>query len=165
MKLQEAKADILISFYGDLARHAKSCGAKKVGIMPWFFIPTIENTPQGTLNTSCPINRLARMPEVDIIVVRMQPDNIYCDTMRTGDDKTRSPELYYAEVMAHELGKDVIAVNNPTDEHTDYPACPLIPLDFYRDATISALAAAPLLDYSALVWPEFMKKTAPIWTY
>lgn len=143
LTIQQEKADALVAFYSELAAHAKSVGAKKVGIMPWFFIPTIENTPEGTLNTSCSIGRLARIPEVDFLVARMQPDNIYCGVMRTGDDYEKSPLLYYTEVMAHTLGKEVIAVSNPTDEHTDYPACPLIPPDFYRDATLAALAAAP----------------------
>lgn len=143
LAVQQAKADILIEFYSELARHAKSVGAKKVGIMPWFFVPTVENTPEGTLNTSCSIGRLAHLPEVDFLVARMQPDNIFAGVMRTSDEYEKSPKLYYPEVLAHALGKEVIAVSNPTDEHTDYPACPLIPFEFYRDATLAALAAAP----------------------
>jgi hypothetical protein len=143
LMVQQAKADLLLAFYTDLIAHAKSSGAKKAGVMPWFFIPTIENTPAETLNTSCDINAIANIPGLDILVVRMQPDNIYFGTMRTGDEMSKSPKLYYVEVMAHALGKDVIAVNNPTDEHTDYPACPLIPYDFFREATLASLAAAP----------------------
>lgn len=141
--VQQAKEDELVEFYSELAAHAKSVGAKKVGIMPWFFIPTIENTPEGTLNTSCNIGRLARIPDVDFLVVRMQPDNIYAGTMRTGDELEKSPKLYYIEVLAHALGKPVVAVSNPTDEHTDYPAYPLIPFEFYRDSVLAALAASP----------------------
>lgn len=141
--VQKYKSNILTDFYRDLVSHAKSVGAQKVGVMPWFFVPTIENTPEGTLNPSCDINQIARISGLDLLVARMQPDNIYVGTMHTGDSMQKSPKLYYAEVMAHALGKDLIAVNNPTDEHTDYPACPLIPLDFYRQATLSALAAAP----------------------
>lgn len=143
LAVQQAKADSLVSFYAELAAHAKSVGAKKVGIMPWFFIPTTENTPPDTLNTSCNIGRIAGIADVDFLVVRMQPDNIHFGVMRTGDEMETSPELYYTEVLAHALGKDFIAVSNPTDEHTDYPACPLIPFEFYRDATLAALAAAP----------------------
>jgi len=110
--------------------------------MPWFFIPTIENTPPVTHNPSCPIERISAIPELDTIVVRMQPDNIVCNTMRTGDELADSPKLYYSEIMAHSLGKDVICVSNPTDEETK-PGDKLVPLDFYRDATMSALAGSP----------------------
>ncbi|MGB9620265.1 MAG: hypothetical protein ACPL7K_07620, partial [Armatimonadota bacterium] len=143
LRVQQAKAESVISFYTDLAAHAKNVGARHVGVMPWFFIPTVENTPQATLNTSCNINAIVRIPDVDFVVVRMQPDNVFCNVMRTGDDMQTSPRLYYVEVMAHQLGKPVIAVNNPTDEHTDYPSCPLIPIEFFRDATLASLAAAP----------------------
>lgn len=143
LHVQKAKADALVDFCRELVVHAKEVGATKAGVMPWFFIPTIENTPPGTLNPSCQIQRISAIPELDIIVVRMQPDNVYCDTMRTGDDLSKSPKLYYSEILAHSLGKDVIAVNNPTDEHTDYPACPLIPFEFFRDYTLAALAACP----------------------
>ena len=142
IRVQEAKADALVDFCRELVVHAKEVGAKKAGVMPWFFIPTIENTPPGTLNPSCPIERIAAIPELDTIVVRMQPDNIRCDTMRTGDDLTNSPKLYYSEIMAHSLGKDVICVNNPTDEETQ-PGDSLIGLDFYKDATLAAVAGSP----------------------
>ncbi len=142
IRVQEAKADALVDFCRELVVHAKELGAKKAGVMPWFFIPTIENTPPGTLNPSCPIERISAIPELDTIVVRMQPDNIYANTMRTGDDLTSSPKLYYPEIMAHSLGKDVICVSNPTDEETK-PGDRLVPLDFYRDATLSAVAGSP----------------------
>lgn len=141
--VQQAKAESLTRFYAQLVAHAKSLGAEAVGVMPWFFIPTIENTPAETLNPSCDINAISRIQGLDFLVVRMQPDNIFCGTMRTGDDMAKSPLLYYVEVMAHALGKPIIAVSNPSDEHTDYPSLPLIPFDFYRDATIATIAAAP----------------------
>lgn len=143
LSVQNAKADALVDFCRELVVHAKSVGATKAGVMPWFFIPTIENTPAGTLNPSCPIQQIARIPELDIIVVRMQPDNVYCDTMRTGDDLKTSPKLFYPEIMAHSLGKDVIAVNNPTDEHKGHGDEPLIPLDYFRDSTLAAVAGCP----------------------
>jgi hypothetical protein len=141
--VQQAKADALVDFCRELVVHAKGVGAKKAGVMPWFFIPTIENTPPETLNPACNIQRIAAIPELDTIVVRMQPDNVYCGTMRTGDDMCESPKLYHSEILAHSLGKDVIAVSNPTDEHTDYPACPLIPFEFFRDYTLAGAAASP----------------------
>ena len=125
LRVQQAKSEVLLDFYSDLVAHAKEAGAKKVGIMPWFFIPTIENTPPNTLNTSCNIGEIAQIPGLDLLVARMQPDNIYVNTMRTGDELQTSPVLYYFEVMAHSMGKDLITVTNPTDEYTDYPACPL----------------------------------------
>ncbi len=142
LRVQKAKADTLVDFCRELVVHAKSVGAKKAGVMPWFFIPTIENTPQGTLNPSCPIQRISKIDELDIIVVRMQPDNIYCDTMRTGDDLSSSPKLYYTEIIAHSLGKDVICVSNPTNEHS-VPAESLMPPDFYKDTTLASLAGVP----------------------
>lgn len=141
LRVQQAKAEALVDFCRELVAHAKQIGAHKVGVMPWFFVPTIENTPPGTLNPSCPIERIAAIPELDIIVVRMQPDNIYADTMRTGDDLASSPKLYYPEIVAHSLGKDVICVSNPTNE--EEPGEKLIPLDFYTDATLAAVAASP----------------------
>ena len=141
--VQQAKTEALLGFCGDLAAHAKAVGAKKVGIMPWFFIPTIENASPDTLNPSCDIARIAQLPDNDFLVVRMQPDNIIAKTMRTGDDISDSPLLYYVEVAAHAVGKEIIAVSNPTDEHADHPKLPLIPFDFYRDCTLSAFAAAP----------------------
>lgn len=143
LRVQAAKADELVDFCRELIVHAKEVGAKKAGVMPWFFIPTIENTPPGTLNPSCPIQRISRIPELDTIVVRMQPDNIYCDVMRTGDELSKSPKLYYPEIMAHSLGKDLICVNNPTDEHTNAPSDPLLPYEFFRDATLAAVAGCP----------------------
>jgi len=141
--IQQEKAEELLDFLRELVEHAKSVGAKKVGVMPWFFIPTTENTPPETMNPSCPTNRIAELPGLDILVVRMQPDNIYCDVMRTGDDLSKSPKLFYPEILAHALGKDLIAVNNPTDEHTNYPADPLMSFDFFRDSTLAAIAAGP----------------------
>lgn len=143
LAVQEAKADALVAFCTELVEHAKSVGAAKVGIMPWFFIPTIENTPPSTLNPSCPINRIAAIEALDIIVVRMQPDNVYADVMRTGDSLQTSPMIYYSEILAHSLGKDVIAVNNPTNEHTADRPEPMVPAGFFRDYTVSAVAALP----------------------
>ena len=143
LRVQEAKADALVDFCSELVAHAKEVGAKKTGVMPWFFIPTIENTPPGTLNPSCPIQRISKIDGLDIIVVRMQPDNIYSDVMRTGDELQRSPKLYYSEVLAHSLGKDVICVSNPTDEHVQNPDDRLLPFDFFRDATLAAVAGEP----------------------
>lgn len=143
LTVQKLKADVLIRFYEALTSHAKSLNASKVGIMPWFFIPTTENTPEGTLNTSCDIGRLAALDSLDFLVVRMQPDNIFVDVMRTGDEMRRSPLLYYPEVMAHALGKPLMAVSNPVDEHTNYPEYPLIPLDFFQKSLLASLAAAP----------------------
>ncbi|NLN79255.1 MAG: hypothetical protein GX141_10095 [Armatimonadetes bacterium] len=143
LTVQQAKADALFNFCQELVSHAKSVGAKKAGVMPWFFIPTIENTPPETLNPSCQIQRIAAMPELDFIVVRMQPDNIHCETMRTGDELTNSARLYYSEILAHSLGKPVIAVNNPTDEHTIPEPGRLIPLEFFTDYTLAGVAASP----------------------
>jgi hypothetical protein len=143
LKVQKLKGDVLVRFYGELTAYAKSVGASKTGVMPWFFIPTIENTPEGTLNTSCDIGRIAALQGLDFLVVRMQPDNILAHTMRTGDDMEQSPLLYYPEVMAHASDKPFMAVTNPVDEHTNYPELPLIPLQFFQKALLASMAAAP----------------------
>ena len=143
LKVQRAKAETLLGFCRDLVANAKNAGAKKVGVMPWLFIPTVENTPAGTLNPSCDIGRIGRIPDLDILVARMQPDNIYCNTMRTGDNMCDSPQLSFTEITAHVFGKDCIAVSNPTDEHADSSASSLIPFEFYRDTTLASVAAMP----------------------
>lgn len=143
LKVQKLKADLLVEFYDELTVYAKSVGAKKTGVMPWFFIPTTENTPDGTLNTSCDIGRIAALRDLDFLVVRMQPDNIYAHVMRTGDDMEQSPLLYYPEVMAHAVNKPIMAVTNPVDEHTNYPELPLIPLEFFKKGLLASMAAAP----------------------
>ena len=139
LKVQEAKVEALVSFYSNLAAHAKSVGAKKVGAMPCSFIPTVEGTPGDTLNPACDINRIAAISDIDILAVRMQPDDIYADKYRTNDEMQKSPKLLYIETMAHALGKDLIAVSNPIDKTTNK----LLPLEYFRDATFASLAAAP----------------------
>ena len=143
LRLQRLKADVLVEFYADLTAYARGIGAAKVGIMPWFFTPTVENTPEGTLNTSCDIGRILAIDGLDFLVVRMQPDNIYADTMRTGEDMRQSPLLYYSEVLAHASSKPLMAVSNPVDEHTNYPELPLISLEFFKKSLLASMAAGP----------------------
>lgn len=141
--VQDLKEDILTDFLREMMLRAHQAGAKRAGVMPWFFIPTIENTPAGSLNTSCDTGRIVGLPELDFVVVRMQPDNIYANVMRTGDEMQESPLLYYPEVMAHQLGKPVLAVNNPSNEHVPDTGCPLLPLEFFQRAALAEFAAAP----------------------
>ena len=143
LSIQEAKADALVGFYSDLAAYAKSAGAQKVGVVPWSFIPGIENTPEDTLNPSCDIDKIAAIPDIDLLAVRMQPDDIYSNTMHTGDEMQKSPKLYYVEIMAHAQGKDLITVSNPIDEHKDPSGSALLPFDIFRDATLASFAASP----------------------
>lgn len=142
--LQRLKRDTLVGFYRELAVHAKSLGFEKVGIMPWFFTPTLENTPAETWNTCCDTGRVTFIPEMDVVVVRMQPDNIYAQVMiaATGESV---PTLSYYECLAHNLGKDIIMVNNPTDEHRPEAnrESALIPYPFFQRYTLAAAAAAP----------------------
>ena len=142
--LQQLKRDTLVGFYTELAAHAKSMGFQKVGIMPWFFTPTLENTPTETWNTNCDTGRLTFIPDVDIIVVRMQPDNIYAQVMASATGES-TPVLSYYECLAHNLGKDIIMVNNPTDEHRPEAnrASTLIPYPFFQRYTLAVAAAAP----------------------
>ena len=143
LMVQQAKAETLVEFFRELAAHAKSVGAKKVGVMPWFFTPTILNTPDVTHNPSCNINMIARIPEVDFLVSRMRPDDIYADKMRAGDDLSKSPKLHYIELLAHALGKDVVSLASPVNNHVAGDKKPLLPADFFRTDSMAALAAAP----------------------
>lgn len=143
LAVQKLKADVLVEFCEELTSHAKSVGAAMAGVMPRYFIPAVENSPQATMNTSCDIGRIGAIESLDFLVVKLHPADIFADIMRTGDDMQRSPLLHYVEVLAHALGKPLMVVNNPTDEHTNYPNSPLIPVEFFEKSTLAALAAAP----------------------
>jgi len=142
--VQKLKRDILVEFYDTLAVYSKKIGYEKMGIMPWFFSPTFENTPSETWNSCCDIGRLTFLKDLDFVIVRMQPDNIWANAMMdTGGESL--PRLGYLEVLAHSLGKPIIAVNNPTNEHHSSQDMKekLLPLDYFKKYTLSALAAAP----------------------
>lgn len=142
VKVQLLKKEVLAGFYRDLLDHAKSVGAKRCGIMPWFFVPIYENTPYETLDTSCDLGRIIHLDSLDFVVVRMQPDNIYSGA--TIDIPSQvGGRLYYTEVMAHSLGKPVICVNNAINEHRAWFEFDAIPFDFFRASTLAAVAAAP----------------------
>ncbi|MCE5199666.1 MAG: hypothetical protein ABFD54_11835 [Armatimonadota bacterium] len=139
LRVQQAKEQTLLDFYTELVSHAKSVGAKKAGIVPSTFIPTTQDTPEGTLNASCNTALVARIPGLDFLVTRMRQEQVVNGTMRTGDDLSKSPSLYFTEVMAHALGKDlVVATSTGVDAGGK-----LVPLEFYNDSTFAALAAAP----------------------
>ncbi|MCX7019114.1 MAG: hypothetical protein NTY46_09035 [Candidatus Sumerlaeota bacterium] len=144
LELQKFKRDTLIGFFAELLAHAKSLGFQKAGIMPWFFTPTLENTPVETWNTCCDTGRVIFLKDLDFIVVRMQPDNILAQVM-IGADGELTPTLAYYECLAHNLGKPVIMVNKPTDEHRPEAnrEDPLIPPDYFRRYALAAAAAAP----------------------
>ena len=144
LALQSLKRDVLTRFYQQLADYSKSIGYSKVGIMPWFFSPTFENTPAETWATSCDIGRVTFIENMDFAIVRMQPDNIHAQAMISSTGESR-PTLAYYECLAHNLGKSIIMVNNPTDEHRPewHGASPLIPLPFFTKYTLAAVAASP----------------------
>ena len=142
--VQKLKRDILVEFYEKLSRYSKEIGYEKMGIMPWFFSPTFENTPSESWNSCCDIGRLTFLKDLDFIVVRMQPDNVYAWAMIDTNGESL-PRLGYLEVLAHSLGKPIIAVNNPTNEHhssIDGKEC-LLPLNYFKKYTLSAMAGAP----------------------
>ncbi|MBX7245121.1 MAG: hypothetical protein K1X53_06460 [Candidatus Sumerlaeaceae bacterium] len=144
LTVQKAKRDILVEFYDQLSGHAKRAGFKKIGIMPWFFAPTFENTPAETWNSCCDIGRLTFLQNMDFVVVRMQPDNIYAQVMESSNGEC-VPELAHYECLAHQSGKPIIMVNNPSDEHSPEAnrEDSLIPLAFFTRYTLAATAAAP----------------------
>ncbi len=142
LKLQQLKAETLYNFFADLVKHAKSVGAESVGLMPWFFTPTIENTPAETLYTACDNGRLAAIPEVDFLVPRIRPDNVYANDLRTGDELQKSPLIHYSEVISHCVGKPVIALANPRSEQQWRPRYPRIPADYLRKSILATTATA-----------------------
>lgn len=144
VRVQEMKRRILLEFYDELTRAAKNVGYEKCGTMPWFFSPTFENTPMETWNSCCDVGRITFLPAADFVVVRMQPDNIYGEAMMASSGESL-PRLGYLEVLAHSLGRPIIAVNNPTNEHLPprYEGKTLFAYDFFARYTLAAAAAAP----------------------
>lgn len=144
LALQALKRDTLVGFYDELTSYARSIGFTKIGLMPWFFTPTFENTPPETWNTCCDTGRLTHLKNMDFIVVRMQPDNIYAQAMIAATGES-TPTLAYYECLAHQLGKPIIMVNNPTDEHRPerHRESSLIPYPFFQRYTLSVAAACP----------------------
>jgi len=142
--VQRCKREVLIDFYDALSRHAKTLGFEQVGIMPWFFAPTHENTPYESWNPCCDLGRLTHLKAMDFVVVRMQPDNVHAQAMIAATGESL-PRLGYLEVLAHARGKPLIAVNNPTDEHRRFndTSDTLLPYEFFARYTLSAFAAAP----------------------
>ncbi|MBN1903211.1 hypothetical protein JW926_17965 [Candidatus Sumerlaeota bacterium] len=143
--LQELKSNTLVDFYRKLCLFAKDIGFRKCGIMPWFFIPTFENTPMETWNTCCPINKLTFLDDLDFIVVRMQPDNVYAQATIASCGEA-IPQISYLENLAQNLGKPILAVNNPTNEHIRLSADTpdnLLPYDYFARYSLAAAAAVP----------------------
>lgn len=145
LRLQELKSLVLVEFYRKLSAFAKDLGYRKCGIMPWFFVPTFENTPMETWNTCCPINKLTFLDDLDFIVVRMQPDNVYAQATISSCGEG-IPQISYLENLAQNLGKPIIAVNNPTNEHIRLSADTpdnLLPYEYFARYTLAAAAAVP----------------------
>ena len=142
--VQKLKQDILVEFYDKLTLSARKIGVQQIGIMPWFFTPTHENTPAETFHSPCPTDRIIFLPNLDFVIVRMQPDNIYAGAMESTHGENL-PRLYYLESMAHAIGKPVIVVNNPTNEHPtrEHPEERLIPLEYFTRSTLSIAASTP----------------------
>lgn len=141
--LQRLKRDVLVEFYLELTNYARAASFKMIGCMPWFFTPTCENTPWETWNSCCDQGRLAYLPEMDFLVVRMQPDNLLAEVC-ISEHGEALPRQAYVETMAHHFGKPVIAVNNPTNEHNRPDEVDtLIPFGFFAPYTLAAAAASP----------------------
>ncbi|GAB4325886.1 MAG: hypothetical protein Kow0059_22140 [Candidatus Sumerlaeia bacterium] len=141
--VQRLKRQLLIEFLDELTTHARRTGFDMIGVMPWFFTPTHENTPVETWNTGCDQGRVAGLPNVDFLVVRMQPDNLFAEAT-IAEQGEALPRQVYVENMAHHFGKPIVAVNNPTNEHIRPGETEtLIPYDFFAPYTLAAAAASP----------------------
>jgi len=145
LTLQALKMDVLVDFYRRCCLEAKRMGYSKVGIMPWFFTPTYENTPMESWATCCDLGRLTFLDDLDFIVVRMQPDNVWAEAMVSSGGESL-PRLAYLENLSQALGKPTIAVNNPTNEHVSHSqegTKDLLDYGYFTRYTLAALAAAP----------------------
>ncbi|MEN6372124.1 MAG: hypothetical protein ABFD64_08950 [Armatimonadota bacterium] len=143
LKLQQLKADVLIDFCRDLSSHAKSVGAEQVGVMPRMFTPDAEIAHEGTLSTCCESGRIAALPDVDFLAVRLNLDDIYAGNLRTGDEMERSPLICYAEVLSHCVGKPVMAMISTEKECGKQTNTSQIPQEFVDKALLASTAAAP----------------------
>jgi len=144
-RLQQLKGEILLDFYRRLTSFAREIGYEKRSVMPWFFVPTFENTPMETWNTCCHLGKMTFLPDLDFIVVRMQPDNVF-EQATIASAGEAIPQISYLENLAQNLGKPIISVNNPTNEHIPHSADTpdnLLPFDFFARFTLAAAAAVP----------------------
>ena len=145
LKLQALKIEVMEDFYKRCVLEAKKMGYSKVGIMPWFFTPTYENTPLENWVSACDLGRITFLPELDFIIVRMQPDNIWAEAMVSSGGESL-PRMGYSENLSQALGKPTIAVNNPTNEHVvpnQIGTKDLLDYEYFARFTLSAFAAAP----------------------
>ena len=145
LRLQQLKMDVLEDFYRRCCSQAKQMGYTQVGIMPWFFSPTYENTPAESWTTCCDTGKITFLEDLDFVIVRMQPDNVWAEAMVASGGESL-PRLAYLENLAHGLGKPTIAVNNPTNEHVTLSQMggkDLLDYEYFARFTLSALAAAP----------------------
>lgn len=145
LTLQALKIEVQVDFYRRCCFEAKKMGYSKVGIMPWFFTPTYENTPMESWITCCDLGRLTFLDDLDFIVVRMQPDNVWAEAMVSSGGESL-PRLAYLENLSQALGKPTIAVNNPTNEHVSHSqegTKDLLDYEYFARFTLAALAAAP----------------------
>ncbi len=144
-RVQELKSRVLLEFYQKLCAFAKKIGFEKCGIVPWFFVPTFENTPMESWNTCCHLGKLTFLPELDFIVVRMQPDNVYAEATIASRGEG-IPQIAYLENLSQNLGKPIISVNNPTNEHIRLSADTpdnILPYGYFARFTLAAAAAVP----------------------
>ncbi|MEN6520104.1 MAG: hypothetical protein ABFD46_03000 [Armatimonadota bacterium] len=143
LKVQQLKSEVLLDFCRDLSNHAKSVGAEQVSVMPRMFIPDAGIAHEGTLNTCCESGRIAALPDLDFLTVRLNLDDIYAGNMRTGDEMERSPLICYAEILSHCVGKPVIAMISTSKDCKEDPAALQIPQEFTDKALLASVAAIP----------------------
>lgn len=143
LKVQKLKYELCLEFYSELTRHAKAVGAKKVGVIPCQFIPTVRDTPKGTFNPSSDIGTLVSLTSVDFVVSQLQPAGISEGSFRTGDDMEKSPLLCYTEILSQSVGKPVVAIHSCMDDGVPQSAAKPITNDFFKESVLSTVAAAP----------------------
>ncbi len=138
LRLQQAKADLVLDFFREMVSYAQSVEAGRVGIVTCPFIPVAENSAEGTLGSSCNIAQIAEIPGVDMLVTDLKLGDVCSGRVRLDDLLRKSPRLHYVETLACALGKDVIVAGDSVN--ADFPSAFDEP---YRDAMLCSLAASP----------------------
>jgi hypothetical protein len=123
-----------------------------VGAAPWPFTPIAADPSPKTLNVSSDIGRIAAIEGLDFLVSTLTQDRIYAGAARTGEDMQSSPLLIYSEILAHALGKPVIASSGGVPE-TQSSA---VPPEVFQKGLLASMAASP--NGISALWSEGIGK-------
>ena len=138
LMVQQLKADVAAGFCLDIAAHAKELGAKRVGVVPQTFLPSARAKAERIPRTAADLGRIAQSADVDFLVTGMDPSSVLSGAVLLDGEPAKSPDVYYAEVAAHSLGKPVIVTVSPA---AGTALAAQMPPNFCTDVVMSSLAA------------------------